>query len=83
MYVGCWFGVENDPKLGMFVPGVDLALALASVDTSIDTESLSQTLTELLFAEEEMAFGRGTKPRRPGKGFMLSEVSACQATLHH
>ena len=65
MYAGCWFGVENDPKLGMFMPGVD-PCDLASVDTSIDAESLSQALTELLFTEEEMAFGCATKPRRTG-----------------
>ena len=67
MYAGCWFGVENDPKLGMFVPGVDPCdLTLASVDTSTDAESLSQTLTKLLFTVEEMAFGCATNPRRPG-----------------
>ena len=65
MCAGCWFGVENDQKLGMFMPGVD-SCDLASVDTCIDAESLSQALTELLFTEEEMAFGCATKPRRPG-----------------
>ena len=48
MCAGCWFGVENDQKLGMFMPGVD-SCDLASVDTCIDAESLSQALTELLF----------------------------------
>ena len=47
------------------MPGID-PCDLASVDTSIDAESLSQTLTELLFTEEEMAFGCATKPIRPG-----------------
>ena len=82
MFVGCWFGVEDDPKLGMFIPGVD-PCELATVDTSIDAESLSRNLTELLFTEDEMAFGCATKPRRLGiinltpKTFMQSEVSVC------
>ena len=64
-FLGCWFGVEGDDKLGIFIPGI-LPCDLASVDTSTSAGALSQALTELLFTTEEMAQGCATKPRKEG-----------------
>ena len=63
LYIVCWFGVEGDDKLGVFVLGVKQC-DLSAVDVCTSAESLSQDLLELLFSKEEKVHGCSTKSRR-------------------
>ena len=63
--VGCWFGVKNHDKLGVFLPNITQA-QLAAADIEDSAGKLAQALTVLLFSNTELANGCATKPRKAG-----------------
>lgn len=63
--VGCWFGVKNHDKLGVFLPNITQA-QLAAADIEDSAGKLAQTLTVLLFSNTKLANDCATKPWKAG-----------------
>ena len=69
---GCWFGVKNSDRLGVFIEQIEHT-QLAACDDQETAGSLSQALLPLLFSSEELAKGCATKPRKVGIGKLDSK----------
>ena len=63
--IGCWFGVKDDDRRGVFIGDVE-ASALAAADAEGDPGKLGQALLDILFDDVTLAHGCVTKPRKEG-----------------